>query len=84
SGTAEELTHYFDNDAPAIDAVVDTEGWLKCPCCGWRFTIKDKNVWTGRRHKRCGQKINMVNRAGTQPRAAAIIPTTRAEPANPE
>jgi hypothetical protein len=63
SGTNEELTRYFSNDAPPLDAVANEEGWLKCPSCGWRFSTKDKNVWTGRRHIRCGQKLNIIHSA---------------------
>ena len=30
------------------------------PCaCGWRFRITDPNAWTGKRHKRCGQKLKL-------------------------
>ena len=60
SETTEEIIRYFENDTPAIDVKADEDGWVKCPCCRWKFTIRDLNVWTGRRHKRCGQKLNVI------------------------
>ena len=64
SGTTEEIVRYHDNspgnDAPIIDVKTNSEGWIKCPCCSWRFTIKDPEVWTGSRHKRCGQRLNVL------------------------
>ena len=48
---------YFTNDNPPVEATTDKDGWLKCPACNWRFSLKDKNAWTGYRHKKCGQRI---------------------------
>jgi hypothetical protein len=60
SGTNGERVRYFDNDAPIADVPVSSDGWLTCPCCRWRFSIRDRNVWTGLRHARCGQRIRPV------------------------
>ena len=57
SGATGEVEPYFPTDAPEASAPEDGEGWLTCPGCGWRFTVRDRNAWTGRRHLRCGQKI---------------------------
>lgn len=56
-----ELYYPTDNAAMKIDPTAD--GWIRCPCCGWRFSIKDKNAWTGRRHRRCGQKLHISDRS---------------------
>lgn len=34
----------------------DADGYLRCPCCERVFTIRDRRVWDGQRH-RCGQRI---------------------------
>ena len=58
--TTGEVVPFFADDAPAVDVVVRPDGWLKCPRCGKHFSSGDQNVWTGRRHKRCGQKLNLL------------------------
>jgi hypothetical protein len=60
TGTTGEKVSYFDNDAPVIDVTPSADGWLTCPGCGWRFTVRDRNVWSGLRHVRCGQRIRLV------------------------
>lgn len=37
----------------------DSEGWLKCPHCGWHFTLRNKNSWDGVRHCSCRGKIQI-------------------------
>jgi hypothetical protein len=59
-GWVEGVQKYFENDSPAIPAKVSAMGYVQCPCCGWKFSIKDKHRWTGRRHMRCGQKITLT------------------------
>jgi hypothetical protein len=58
SGITGETEPYFSSSEPPIDAVPNRHGWLKCPKCGWRFLLTDPNAWTGKRHLKCGQKIN--------------------------
>jgi uncharacterized Zn-finger protein len=70
SGRGPRLVRFFDNDSPAIAIDVGPDGWLTCPGCDWRFTIRDPHAWTGRRHRRCGQRIapaQMQERAGKTP-----------------
>ena len=70
SGVTGEIEPYFTNETPEAEATADAEGWLTCPGCRWRFTVRDRNAWTGRRHLRCGQKIGVVfDGAGTLPTA---------------
>lgn len=57
SGTTGEVVRYFANDAPSQTVRLGADGWLTCPCCGRRFSPRDRNVWTGLRHIRCGQRL---------------------------
>jgi hypothetical protein len=49
-----------------LTANVDSDGWMRCPSCGFRFTIRDKNAWDGQRHKRCGTYLLPVGDKGVQ------------------
>lgn len=60
TGVIAETRPYFTNDSSEVEASPGPDGWLKCPACGYRFSPNDRRVWTGRRHKRCGQKIRVV------------------------
>lgn len=60
NGWVEGSQKFFDNDAEPVAATVSATGYAQCPCCGWKFSVKDRDRWTGRRHIRCGQKINLV------------------------
>ena len=60
TGTTGQRVPYFDNHAPLTDVRVGPDGWITCPCCGWRFALKDRNVWSGLRHVRCGQRIRPI------------------------
>ena len=57
SGTTYRVVRYFENDRPAQSAELDAKGWITCPGCGRRFSSGDHGVWTGLRHRRCGQRI---------------------------
>jgi nitrite reductase/ring-hydroxylating ferredoxin subunit len=59
SGITGEAEPYFSTDWPLADAEADDGGWVTCPRCGWRFTIRDGRAWTGHRHLRCGQRISV-------------------------
>lgn len=59
-GTTGEVVPYYRDEVPEVEAAVDSLGWVTCPSCGWRFAVKDSAVWTGLRHKRCGQKIKLI------------------------
>ena len=70
SGRGEHLVRLFDNDSPVVAVALGRDGWLTCPGCNWRFTIRDPNAWTGRRNKRCGQRIAptpMLDGGGKEP-----------------
>lgn len=60
AGTTYVLVPYFANDAPALTVRADPEGWTRCACCARRFSLNDRNAWTGLRHVRCGQRLNPV------------------------
>jgi DNA-directed RNA polymerase subunit RPC12/RpoP len=38
---------------------VNAHGWVRCPHCGWRFTPRDKNLWDGQRHIKCGTYLKL-------------------------
>jgi hypothetical protein len=59
TGVTGQVEPYFAEDAAEAVARADADGWLTCPGCRWRFTVRDRNAWTGRRHLRCGQKIRV-------------------------
>lgn len=60
TGVTGEVEPYFLDDKPEMPACADDKVWMTCPSCDWRFALRDKNAWTGRRHLRCGQKIRIV------------------------
>lgn len=56
-GTTGEIGRFFAADGPEMVVETGPDGWLLCPKCGVRFSLRDPHRWTGRRHLRCGQKI---------------------------
>src|SRR5580700_5491747 len=36
TGTNGDRVHYFDNNAPIVTVPLGKDGWVTCPCCGWR------------------------------------------------
>ncbi len=44
-----------------IDIKQYKEGWVKCPSCGFRFYLYDRNEWSGMIHKRCGQRLKVID-----------------------
>jgi len=48
--------------AEPAEAELGRGGWLRCPNCGWRFTIRDRNAWRDGAHLRCGQRIRLTRR----------------------
>ena len=59
TGVVPDIEPFFENDNEPISITANADGWIKCPNCGWRFTITDKHAWTGLRHMRCGQKLHV-------------------------
>jgi len=41
-----------------LEARPDADGWLRCPHCGGKFTIRQKKRWDGERH-RCGGRVRI-------------------------
>ena len=42
----------------ALPAQPDAEGWITCPHCGRRFTLRQERRWDGERHD-CGGRISL-------------------------
>jgi hypothetical protein len=66
-GVTGQVEPFFSNNELEMSAYPDSEGWLTCPACQWRFTIHDRRAWTGRRHMRCGQKIKVIEERPPDP-----------------
>jgi len=49
-----------DNDNPEREAAPDTNGWVLCPCCGYRFKATDWGAFKEGRHRRCGQALRIT------------------------
>lgn len=63
AGTNFEVEPYYPeavSKSELIDVAPNAHGWLECPRCNRRFLPTDGNVWTGLRHRPCGQKIRIV------------------------
>ena len=48
-------------NVPPLEAQRNLLGQIKCPGCGVRFKMADRQVWTGYRHKSCGQRLVITN-----------------------
>lgn len=59
SGTSGHVERYFPVDHPPAQATLGRDGWLRCPGCGLKFTIRDQRRWSGKRHITCGQRIDI-------------------------
>ena len=57
TGVTDALVPYFTNDAPPCFVSPGGDSWVTCPCCRFRFSPRDKRVWSGLRHFRCGQRL---------------------------
>lgn len=54
---AEALRLSLSQERPASP---DSSGWLSCPHCGTRFTIRDRQRWDGEHHSSCGGRISLT------------------------
>lgn len=43
---------------PRLNASIYKSSWVKCPRCGFRFTLTDENAWDNEKHIRCGQLLH--------------------------
>jgi hypothetical protein len=57
-----------DNDNEPMQVTPYQPDWVKCPCCGWRFCLRDTSSWRGGRHRKCGQRLeNKIDLTGSTP-----------------
>lgn len=59
-GLSGEIEPYYPEDTELVEATPSENGWVRCPGCSRRFLLTDGYAWTGLRHRRCGQKIRIV------------------------
>ena len=54
TGTTASVERYFGSDAFDARAATSSNGWIDCPWCHRRFSLRDGAVWSGLRHLKCG------------------------------
>lgn len=54
------MRELFDS-LPELAVVQDPNGWVRCPACGYKFSLKDRNVWKNSIHMLCGQRLSVLN-----------------------
>lgn len=61
TGITDNVVHYFDNNEPIRFVCLNSYGWVTCPYCNFTFSPSDKDAWSGLRHFRCGQRLEIVS-----------------------
>jgi len=46
-----------DNETPPLEVRPFLPNWVRCPCCGWKFSLDNPSSWTGECHRKCGQRL---------------------------
>ena len=54
-----------DNDAEPVAVTTNSDGWVQCPCCGFRFCATTDEFFRFGRHRRCGQRLIVTNSNAT-------------------
>jgi hypothetical protein len=49
-----------DSQKGALDARVNSNGYVLCPFCGKTFSSSSSGSWDGIRHVSCGVRLNLV------------------------
>lgn len=55
------------SDEPVRSASTCRPGWIQCPGCERKFSLRDKTVWDGERHVPCGQRISPSRKGRHKP-----------------
>jgi hypothetical protein len=50
-------TQISDNPNPTVVVTPNAVNWVKCPCCGKRFSLDSAASWDGKQHTTCGQRL---------------------------
>jgi len=50
-----------DNDNEPLLVLPFASSWVKCPQCGWKFSLEEPTSWSGERHLKCGQRLIIQN-----------------------
>lgn len=56
-----DLRFSCSNQRPALKVKANSERWVQCPYCGFRFWLEDKNAFTNGRHHRCQQELLVIS-----------------------
>jgi hypothetical protein len=51
-----------ENNAPPQTVTAGSDGWTRCPGCGFRFDSRKEQFYASGRHRRCGQRLTIINR----------------------
>jgi hypothetical protein len=51
----------FDNCAPEREFRTYSNGWIRCPNCGWRFATYDPRAFREGRCMECRQRLRVIN-----------------------
>ncbi len=50
----------FDNGQPELEVTTYSNGWIKCPNCGWRYATYDPSAFREGRCMQCRQKLRVI------------------------
>jgi len=51
----------FGNGKPELDVTTYSNGWIRCPNCGWRYATYDPWAFREGRRMECRQKLRVIN-----------------------
>jgi hypothetical protein len=51
----------FDNGKPELDVTTYSNGWIRCPNCGWRYATYDPRAFREGRCMECRQELRVIN-----------------------
>lgn len=50
----------FDNGNPELEVATYSNGWIRCPNCGWRYATYDAGAFREGRCMECRQKLRVI------------------------
>ena len=52
----------FDNGKPELEVTTYSNGWIRCPNCGWRCAMYDPGAFREGRCMGCRQRLRVINK----------------------